>query len=55
MNMLQVAVLGVAGVLLAVQFKGGKNRIQYIYCAGSECADFHSSTWTVGSIGGYCA
>ena len=24
MNMLQVAVLGVAGVLLAVQFKGGK-------------------------------
>lgn len=25
MSMLQVAVLGVAGVLLAVQFKGGKN------------------------------
>ncbi len=24
MNMLQIAVLGVAGVLLAVQFKGGK-------------------------------
>ncbi len=30
MNMLQVAVLGVAGVLLAVQFKGGKQNTVHI-------------------------
>ena len=36
MSMLQIGLLGVAGALLAIQFKGRKNRIRDLYMCGNQ-------------------
>ena len=43
MSMLQIGILGVAGVLLALQFKSGKS--EYLYQYRSWHADLCISAW----------
>ena len=50
MNMLQVAVLGVAGVLLAVQFKGGKTEYSTYIALGDTVREIGD---TIGLDGVY--